>query len=243
MIQTYLTSIKELFTKLETVEQNSLQNAALKVADSIAKGGIVHVFGCGHSHLLGEEVFYRAGGLVPVHPILVEDLMLHKGAVRSSILERSQEYAESFLKNQDILNKDILIVASTSGRNPVPIEVAQHGKQQGAYVIGITSLSYSENQSSRHKSGDFLYDAVDLVINSHAKPGDGVIPLDETGISFGPSSSIIGLTIINSIMVGAIDRLIELGIDPPIFKSGNIDGSDEHNRQLIEKYKDRIHLF
>jgi uncharacterized phosphosugar-binding protein len=243
MIQSYITRIKELCTKLETVEKDSLHTAALRTAQSIEKGGIIHVFGCGHSHMMGEEVFYRAGGLVPVHPILIEELMLHKGAVQSSTLERSQDYAQSFLDQLDIRQEDLLIVASTSGRNPVPIDVALNGKQKGAFVVGITSLSYSKDQPSRHTSGKYLYDAVDLVINNHSKQGDGLIPIDTMGISYGPSSSIIGLTIINSIMVGAIDRLIELNIDPPIFKSGNIDGSDEHNQKLIETYKNRIPLF
>ncbi|MFC0560732.1 SIS domain-containing protein [Halalkalibacter alkalisediminis] len=244
MIQAYLTNIKELLIKLETApENNSLRMAADKITESISKGGIVHVFGCGHSHILGEEVFYRAGGLVPVRPILVDELMLHKGALQSSTLERSHDYASSFLSKQDIRQEDSLIVVSTSGRNPVPIDVALHGKQQGAFVVGITSLDYSKNQTSRHKSGKFLCDAVDLVIDNYAKPGDGVLSLSESGLSFGPSSSIIGLTIINSIMVGAINRLLELGLDPPIFKSGNIDGSDEHNQKLIEQYKDRITMF
>ncbi|WP_332629971.1 SIS domain-containing protein [Halalkalibacter flavus] len=243
MIQAYLSEIKELFENLETVEKNSLQKAAHKTAEAIVNGGIVHIFGCGHSHIIGEEVFYRAGGLAPVHPILIEEVMLHKGAVQSSMFERSADFACTFLDDQDIRPNDILIVVSTSGRNPVPIDVALHGKQQGAYVVGITSLSYPKKQSSRHKSGKFLYDAVDLVINNHTKPGDGVISIDGTGISYGPSSSVIGLTIINSIIVGVIERLIELDIEPPVFKSGNIDGSDEHNRKLIEAYKDRIPFF
>lgn len=243
MIQAYLNGIKELLTKLETNEMDHLHIAAQKVADSISKGGIVHVFGCGHSHILGEEVFYRAGGLVPVRPLFVDELMLHKGAIQSSALERSQDYASSFLDKLDIRKEDCLIVVSTSGRNPVPIDVALYGKQQGAFVIGITSLAYSKNQTSRHKSGDFLYNSVDLVLDNHAAPGDGVLSLKDAGPSFGPSSSIIGLTIINSIIVGTVTRLLELGVDPPIFKSGNIDGSDEHNQKLIEQYKDRIPMF
>ena len=101
--------------------------------------GIVHVFGCGHSHMLGEEVFYRAGGLAPVRVIFHEPAMLHEGAVTSSAIERKNDYAVTFMKEEDIRPTDVVIVVSTSGKNPVPIDVALYAKQQGADVIGIGS--------------------------------------------------------------------------------------------------------
>lgn len=239
MIKTYLARIQEYLAKLEKEEETTIGIAASKVAESIKRGGIIHVFGCGHSHLLGEEIFYRAGGLAPVNPIFVEELMLHQSATQASLLERKQTYARTFLKDQDLRPEDVLIVVSTSGINPVPIETALYGKGQGVFTIGITSKDYSVNQPSRYQDGEYLYDVVDVTINNHAKAGDGVLTLSD-GVAYGPSSSIVGLAIINSIMVGAIEKLVELDYEPPVFKSGNIAGSDEHNQRLIEKYKDRI---
>ncbi|GAE35010.1 SIS domain-containing protein [Halalkalibacter akibai] len=239
MIKTYLARIQEYLAKLEKEEETTIGIAASKVAESIKQGGIIHVFGCGHSHLLGEEIFYRAGGLAPVNPIFVEELMLHQSATQASLLERKQTYAMTFLKDQDMRPEDVLIVVSTSGINPVPIETALYGKEQGVFTIGITSKDYSVNQPSRYPSGEYLYDVVDVTINNHAKAGDGVLTLSD-GVAYGPSSSIVGLAIINSIMVGAIEKLVELDYEPPVFKSGNIAGSDEHNQRLIERYKDRI---
>ncbi|WP_209125571.1 SIS domain-containing protein [Alkalihalobacillus sp. BA299] len=240
MFDTYFKKIKELLLTIEVDEKAQVKQAAKKFAESIQQGGIIHVFGCGHSHILGEEVFYRAGGLVPVNPILVEDLMLHHGAVRSSTLERKQHFAEAFIGDEDIRETDCLIVVSTSGRNPVPIDVALYGKMKGAYVVGISSLNYVPSQPSRHESGKHLCHVVDLAINNHANIGDALIEDDQIGVPFGPSSTIIGAAIINSMIAEIIHELSKNGVEPPIFKSGNIDGSDEHNQRLIEKYKERI---
>ena len=113
MLSSYFKQAQE---RLELVEKNEKQvmlAAAGKVATAIQAGGIIQLFGCGHSHILTEEVFYRAGGLVPIKPIFVEPLMLHEGAVQSSQLERKNEYAAGFLKEQDFGPNDVVFVIST----------------------------------------------------------------------------------------------------------------------------------
>src|SRR5699024_2645055 len=120
--------------------------------------GVDLIVGCGRSEDLTEEDYYRAGGLVPIHPILHYPLMLHEGAVRSSSLVRENDYAHNFMEQQDIRTGDVIFVISTSGRNPVPVDVAKIAKQKGAYVIGITSIEYSSRQPSRHTSGKHLCD-------------------------------------------------------------------------------------
>lgn len=242
MINEYLSNVKDALEVIEKAEANAINHAAEEIADSIEKGSIIHVFGCGHSHMMSEEVFYRAGGLVPIHPILVEDLMLHKGGTRSTLYERKNGYAESFMTDQDIRKGDVVIVISTSGRNPVPIDVARVSKEKGAFVIGLTSRQASVGQPSRHERGSYLYEVVDLVLDNHVKQGDAVMHDEENNISFGSISSILGLSMMNAIVVEAINKLIHRGIDPPIFKSGNVDGSDESNQALIQLYKGRIPL-
>ncbi|MGA9289578.1 MAG: SIS domain-containing protein [Anaerobacillus sp.] len=242
MFRDYFTKIRTALQVIEEQEEASIKRAASAVSTSIEQGKIVHVFGCGHSHMMAEEVFYRAGGLVPIRPILIEDLMLHRGGTRSSALERTNDLAEGFMANQDIQKGDVVIVVSTSGRNPVPVDVALLSKERGAYVIGLTSRTASIGQPSRQKEGLYLYEAVDLVIDNHVEPGDAVMQDPENLISFGSTSTVIGMGIMNAITVEAIHQLIERGIDPPVLKSGNVDGSDESNRVLIEKYKSRIPL-
>src|SRR5690625_3025507 len=121
MIHNYFSNITDLLKKVEKEEQDVLTKASKKVSESIQNDGVVHLFGCGHSHILTEEVYYRAGGLVPIHPILHEPLMLHEGAMRSSKLEKKNDYAETFMKYQDIQESDLGFVISTSERNPGPI--------------------------------------------------------------------------------------------------------------------------
>lgn len=240
MFDAYFQKIKELLADIEKNEKANMTIAAEKIAECIKSDGIIHVFGCGHSHMLGEELFYRAGGLVPINPILIEDLMLHKGAVRSSQLEQKNDYAAQFMTDTTIQKGDAVIIASTSGRNPVPIDVAEIAKEKGAFTIAITSISYAKNQSSRHKSGKFLYESVDLPIDNAIVVGDALMEHDSLEVRFGSGSTVIGTAIVNGIMVEAVKILVENKINPPIFKSGNIDGAEEHNRKLINKYKARI---
>ncbi|MBT2216305.1 SIS domain-containing protein [Virgibacillus dakarensis] len=242
MIDHYFSKITDLLDVVEKDEHDAMYKAAQKVADAIQAGGVIHLFGCGHSHILTEEVYYRAGGLVPIHPILHEPLMLHEGAVRSSSFERKNDYAKLFMEEQDIREGDVMIVISTSGRNPVPVDVARMAKKQGAYVIGITSIAYSSSQASRHSSGDHLYDAVDLVINNHAPVGDALLSHDKVDVNFSPSSTVIGAAILNAIFAESIKLMAENGFTPPVFLSGNIEGADEHNQRLIDRYRERIKL-
>src|SRR5699024_4891750 len=154
MIHDYFNKIEELLTTVENTETDTMKKVATVVSEAIQNDGIIHLFGCGHSHILTEEVYYRAGGLVPIHPILHEPLMLHEGATRSSSLERKNDYAKDFMEGQDIRKNDVMFVISTSGRNPVPVDVAKIAKEKGAYIVAITSIEYSQSQPSRHTSGE-----------------------------------------------------------------------------------------
>ncbi|MEJ8767291.1 SIS domain-containing protein [Oceanobacillus sp. HCA-5259] len=242
MLSTYFKKLEDRLQMVEEKESENLVKAAEKAAEAIKNGGIVQLFGCGHSHILTEEVFYRAGGLVPIKPILVEPLMLHEGAMRSSQLERKNDYAMTFLEKQDIRPSDVVFVLSTSGRNPVPVDVAQYAKEKGAYVIGITSLEYSQSQPSRHKSGKHLFNSVDLAIDNYSVPGDAVLTHEMVKVPFAPTSTVIGAAILNSIFAEAIVMMADLNVEPPVFLSGNLEGSDQHNEALVKKYEKRIPL-
>ncbi|MBO8162868.1 MAG: SIS domain-containing protein [Brevibacillus sp.] len=242
MLHQYFDKIRERLELVEKREGEKLKQAARRVAECLSQGGIVHLFGCGHSHILTEEVFYRAGGLVPIHPILHEPLMLHEGAVRSSELERKNDYAAQFMNEQDIRTGDVVFVLSTSGRNPVPIDAALIARQKGAYVIGVTSVEYARSQPSRHKSGKHLPDVVDLLIDNHSVKGDAMLTHEKVSAPFGPSSTVVGAAILHAIFAEAISTIADNGEEPPVFQSGNLDGADEHNRRLIERYRERIPL-
>ncbi|WP_028777193.1 SIS domain-containing protein [Shimazuella kribbensis] len=242
MFETYLEHVHRLLDQVKREEETNIIDAATKIADCIDQGGIVHLFGCGHSHMLGEELFYRAGGLAPVRVIFHEPLMLHEGAVSSSQNERENDYAHTFMGKEDIRPHDVVIVISTSGKNPVPVDVAMISKEKGAYVIGLTSSQY-QHELSRHHSGKLLCHVVDLVLDNHIPKGDAMMKHASSPVSFGSASTIVGAAILNSIFIEVTDLLIEKGYNPPpVFISGNINGADEHNEQIVKKYKDRIPL-
>ncbi|EMI5491498.1 SIS domain-containing protein [Providencia stuartii] len=239
-INNYLNIVKDKLTFLAEDQQQNINQVANKLADVIRQGGIIYFFGCGHSHIFGEDVFYRAGGLAPVRPILIEPLMLHEGAARSSKLEKQNNYILPYLVDYKITEKDALIVISTSGINPVPIDVAQWGRQHGAYTVAITSSVYADTFQSKHTSGQHLRDCADQVIDNNVPIGDAVLKASEQEPPFSPISSMLGIFLVQGIFAEVIFNLSEEQCSLPIFLSGNIPDSDKHNLDLINQYGGRI---
>ena len=213
--------------------------AGTYIADTLEKNGLLYAFGCGHSHMIEEELFYRAGGLAAVYPMFDTSTMLHEGAAKSSQIERMSGYADKIVARYPLTKKDTVLVASTSGINSFIIEFAQACKAKGAKVIGITSFAYLQ-KPSRHPEGLHLYDVVDLAIDNHVPSGDATVVVCEDGTKAGPVSSLATLAICNLLEMSACQTLRERGIDPEVFRSGNIAGSDEYNAKLIRKYQGRI---
>lgn len=231
----YCNKIQTALTALNN-ERESIQEAAKIVAKCIDKDGIIYFFGCGHSHIFGEEFFYRAGGLANVQPILYEPLMLHQGAAQSSVNEKKNNYVDSFIEQYSFTPNDVLIVVSTSGINPVPIDVAVVASALGTKVITISSFVYAEIEQSRHQNNYYLKQIGDVNIDNHVPHGDAI--LSTKGINHSPISTVIGITLIQEIVAQALNQVkIE---QLPIFISGNISGSKEHNQQLVNKYRNRV---
>jgi uncharacterized phosphosugar-binding protein len=227
---------------LETIfneESEKIQETGTLLAKVIKRDGLLYVFGCGHSHMVEEELFYRAGGLAPISPVFETSSMLHEGAVKSSQIERMSGYAQLVFDRYPVTDKDAFLIASTSGINAFPIEMAQAAKNVGATVIGISSLNYL-SKPSRHDEGLHLADVCDIVINNHVPVGDAVIEVREDGTKSGPLSSLVLLFIANSLILSACEQLRQWHIEPPVFKSGNCQGGDQFNADLIAKYKNRI---
>ncbi|RHW42745.1 sugar isomerase domain-containing protein [Neobacillus notoginsengisoli] len=242
MINQYFKKVGEIFQDVLASEEAVMEEAAERIAEAIMGGGIIQLFGTGHSHMLAEEVFYRAGGLVPVKPIFVEPLMLHEGAFRSSELERVSDYASKIVKEQDIRPGDVVFIISNSGRNSVPIEFAVKAREKGAFTIALISLATAKSQPSRHSSGKHLHQFVDLVLDNHIVAGDAGLSSSNVKVPFAATTTVVGSAILNATFAKAITLMADKGFEPPIFLSGNIDGGDDHNKKQVEKYKTRIPL-
>lgn len=218
-------------------QKSKIQTAADWVANSLEAEGWIFTTGTGHSHLLAEEIFYRAGGFARVIPILDPALMLHENASKSTVTERIEGYAGKLLSEYRIGSADIFIINSNSGRNPVSIEMAQLAKAAGAKVICITNIKHSRAVSSRHSSGSKLYEVCDLYLDNFGELGDASIELIGLNTKVGATSTVIGAALLQAIMVQSAQKLLDRGRLPELFSSSNADDGEELNRVLTEKYK------
>ena len=221
-------------------QRQAIGTAADAVSASIHQGGLLNLFGTGHSHLLAEEVFYRAGGLVPVRPLQTTSLMLHESASTSSAIERCSGLAQKLFDGWCIDPIDTVIVISNSGRNAVPIEFAMAAKANGNIVIALTSLAASKSCTSRHSSGKRLYEVADLVLDNGGIPGDACVDVAPELPLMAPCSTITGSYLLHLLCMEVACRLKQDGNDVPVFRSANLDNGDEHNQQLIQRYRHKI---
>lgn len=210
--------------------------AADLVTESCKNGGRFYVFGSGHSHMIAEELYLRAGGLALVHAILPPELMLHEMPNKSTYLERVEGYSQALVELHRVDNKDTVMVISNSGRNAVPVEMCLAAKARGAKVIALTSMQHSSGCTSRHSSGKKMYEIADVTIDNQVEPGDAAFPIEGLDTCIGPTSSITGITIAQALVCQVVDNLVKAGITPPVFKSSNVDGGDAHNNQMFDTY-------
>lgn len=234
----YLERVVERLRWVMTTQEEAIARAGAAVAKALQHGGLWYVFGTGHSHMLAEELFYRAGGLAAVAPVLESALMLHESAVQSSQLERLPGYAKIILTDRGVTPRDVLLIASNSGRNALPVELARCAKEQHIFTIGVTSLEHSRRVSSRDPSGQRLFEVVDVVIDNGAPYGDALVEVEGHAGPMGPVSTITGAAIVNAIAIHAVEEMIAAGKDVPTFVSANVEESD--NRALIQTLRGRV---
>ena len=228
----YLSQITSLLAEIETQEAVALGQASDAVAEVICRDGIVHVFGCGHSHLAALDTFYRAGGLACVSPILDEDLMLHDGAAKSSRMEKiSGIAAEAFRRARVDAGKDLVVVISASGKNAAPVEMLRAAKAAGVKTVAISSSAYRAH-------GGVLLDEADLPLDCKVPYGDAVIAVGEA--KMGGLSTAASCFILNTILIDGAKKALARGITPPIYASGNIEGGTAKNGALEERYLGRV---
>ncbi len=236
----YLNTARSLMDGLVETQLQAIHKAGDLVAQTIRADGLIHVFGSGHSHMLAEEFFYRAGGLAAVNPILLEDLMLHRGAVESTVRERVPGRGAKIFSTLTATADDVLIVASNSGGNVVAADLAREARKVGMSVVAILSLRHAHSADSFRGGESVLEGLADVVIDNGGVAGDASVSVAGVPVPMGPTSSVIGTAIVNAIAIRAAARAAELGVDVGVFGSSNMAGGDDRNRALIERYKGRV---
>jgi uncharacterized phosphosugar-binding protein len=241
-MESYFDAAAGALQKIRTGQKDNLHKAACIIADAIAGGNSLFAFGASHSFMIAEEMVYRTGGLMLVNPIYPHGMNLSvRPGPATSRFERIPGFGRELLLSSPASAGDVLIIVSTSGRNPVVVDMARAAREEQIKVIGVTSVAYSSAVSSRDSSGLKLPDLCDVVLDNGAPVGDAAVEVPGCPQRIGPLSSLTGIALVNALTVEVVEICLARGIEPPVFMSANLDGGDEYNARLLEQYRDRIH--
>ena len=217
-------------------EGANIEKAAEYCAASVSAGRVIHVFGCGHSQMFAMEVFYRAGGLVPVNALLIPHLALFPKAKLSTLQERVEGFADRYLRLEDVDARDTMIIVSISGRNAAVVDMALEAKRIGMKVVALVSKQFAGSTTSRHSSGKNLMDVADVVIDVKCVSGDAALEIDGLEPHFCGTSTVLGMSIMESIIAQTVENCMKAGYVPPVYVSSNLDKGDAINDQHIKNY-------
>jgi uncharacterized phosphosugar-binding protein len=249
----YLEKSKELINCVER-QMSVIQRAADWFAETILAGRMVHLFGSGHSRILVEEMWPRYGSFPGFNPIVELSLTFHNAVVgangqrQAMFLENVPGFAARIVRNYEISSADSAMVASSSGCNVVPIEMAEEFKKRGARVVAIISRKHSEASRSQHPSGKKLQDVADLVLDTGAPVGDAMVQVEGLETPVAPGSTVGGCLLVNAIKVELAARLTKAGKPPKVLTASALVGKqratelfesayDEHARRLAKLYE------
>ncbi|MGV9993913.1 SIS domain-containing protein [Streptomyces sp. NPDC003374] len=231
-----------LLQRVRDEEAEAIAEAGTLLADTVAAGGRLFAFGAGHSSLAAQDLVYRAGGLALMNLLAVPgavgvDVV---PATLGSALERVDGLATAVLDTSPLRSGDVLVIISLSGRNALPVEMAMTARARGVKVVGVTSVAYATGTTSRHASGTHLKDHCDLVLDSKIAVGDAELALDTVPAPFAPASTVVTTALLQAVMATAAAALADRGIEPPLLRSGNVDGGHAWNARVFDQYADRI---
>ena len=233
--------------KIKNSQMEPILKAASEIAGRLGKGGILYVFGTGHSHVLAEEIYMRAGGLIQAKAIVPHELTVDLDMQKSTLMERTDGLAEIVFATNKIRSCDALVIVSNSGRNAVPVQMAQGAKSRGIFTVALTNLEHSKGVVSRDKSGKKLYELCDVVLDTCGPVGDALVQAPGKNISVAPASTIFGALIIEMLVCTIIETMIANGDELFVLRSGNVDGNDDYNRSakdnLLKKFPELLEVF
>jgi uncharacterized phosphosugar-binding protein len=240
---TYFDSTIELLTRLKKTQMGVIQEAAELFADRIAKGGLVFLFGCGHSRMMCEEMTPRQGCFVGFVALVEQSLSNHSAIIGTNglrpplHLEKYEGYAEEILKGFRFGPHDAFIIISTSGIRPVPVEMARGAKKRGLPVVAIVSREHCEQSTPAHSSGKKLIDFADIVIDNGCPPGDCIVELEGLDWRTGPTSTVTGAMIMNMMRCETARLLLEKKHRPVLLPSHQFVGNQSAHEQLERFYE------
>lgn len=236
----YYDVIKEQLEQQFSEEKDTIEEAAQYCAKSVLANRVIHVFGCGHSQMFAMEVFYRAGGLVPVNALLIPHLALFPKAKLSTLQERIEGISQQYLDLENTSSEDTMIIVSISGRNAGVVDMALAAKEKGMKVIALSSRQFGSAVTSRHSSGKTLQQVADVLIDIKCVAGDACLSAEGMEAKFCGTSTVLGMAVMESIIARTVEVCVENGYIPPVYVSSNLDKGDAINAEYIKKYSPMI---
>jgi uncharacterized phosphosugar-binding protein len=240
----WLEKARGLLDHIESTQMDAIERAAQWSAGTIGSGGLVHLFGSGHSRIPAEEMFPRYGSFPGFHPMVELSMTFHTEVVGSNgqpqamFIERVEGLAEVILSGFEFGPDDVMVVFSVSGRVAVPVEIAIGSRDRGLKVIAVTSLQESSASPASHPSGQRLFEIADLVIDIGTPPGDALVTLDGLDAPVGPGSTLAYAAIVNEIKVRTAELLVTAGRMPPVLVAASVVGEQESQRSFQVAYEE-----
>ena len=239
--QRYFCRVNDILAEVFRDEADAIEEAAQAIAGANRSGNSVFAFGCNHAGLITLELFYRTGGLVTVNPVRAPGMMLELSPpTMTSEMERMPGYGKIIFGNLKTKPGDVIIIHSVSGRNAVTVDMAEAAREAGMTVIVVTNLNTATTVTSRHPSGKKLHDFASILIDNHGDRGDASVEIEGFPQKVASTSTVVGAAILNAVVARVAELLMESGMTPPVFMSGNIDGGDEFNRRVMAERRDNI---
>ena len=244
--QDYLDRCTGLIERIRN-QTDSIRSVTNHFAQTILAGRMVHLFGSGHSRIMVEEMWPRYGSFPGFNPMVELSLSFHHTVVGSNgqrqamFLENVSGLAERILRNYSLKDIDSALVISSSGCNVVPIEIAEGFQRRGIFVAAIVSQVHSDASISKHPDGKKLGDFADVVLDTGAPVGDGMIKLDGLEQPVAPGSTIGGCLLVNCIKAEVAKRLIEAGQPPKTLAAGAVLGNERAAEVFEAAYDEHAH--
>lgn len=241
----YLASTIAVLKRIEREQQENIVEAGRLMADAIAQDQLIHVYGGGgHTTLVMGEMFFRAGGLANINPIMETGLSVFNQALKYLELERCVNYGRSIVKYYRLKPGEVLIIFHNIGINAATIDAAMEAKEQGAKIIAVSSSLWQTKMPPehfiRHPSGKNLFDLADVCIDDYNEVGDCVVRVPGFETPIAPNSNLVDFYIAHRLEIEAVRQCVARGVEPPVWRSANAPGGDAFNAKYVEKYSPRV---
>jgi uncharacterized phosphosugar-binding protein len=245
MGQAYLANVQGKLKAVEAAQAANIRKAGAMIADAYGEDRLIHVYGGGgHTVMMVFEMFFRAGGMANVNPILGHDISPVCQALKYLEVERTTGYGACLIRYYEVSKGDLIIIFHNIGMNPTTIDAAMEAKKRGAKIIAVSSSDWRKklpkNHHIRHPNKKHLFEYADLCIDDANPFGDADFRIEGFDVPVAPTSTIVDAFIAHRMVMEAVAEMLKRGLEPPIFRSANLPGGDEFNAKMLKRYKPRV---